>query len=152
MGAVSHKVCNMIFAIRRDNKPFEIITPQEHIKQGSFRLKIDYCRSTLENMEHQSSMPPYSFSKSPTCPQNQGSWLIKRTLMSHIDPYKVLHNFNILGWNFFIHSPFLCYLAAFSMLSFSPSRGFRRLLGDNCLLFTLLRDSSLCGGGTPVSH
>lgn len=33
MGAVSHKVCNMIFAILRDNKHFEIITPQEHIKQ-----------------------------------------------------------------------------------------------------------------------
>lgn len=33
MGAVSHKVCNMIFAILRDNKPFEIISPQEHIKQ-----------------------------------------------------------------------------------------------------------------------
>ena len=33
MGAVSHKVCNMIFAILRDNKPFKIITPQEHIKQ-----------------------------------------------------------------------------------------------------------------------
>ena len=33
MGAVSHKVCNMIFAILRDNKPFEIITPQEHIKK-----------------------------------------------------------------------------------------------------------------------
>ena len=35
MGAVSHKVCNMIFAILRDNKPFEIITPQEHIKQDN---------------------------------------------------------------------------------------------------------------------
>ena len=33
MGAVSHKVCNMIFAILRDSKPFEIITPHEHIKQ-----------------------------------------------------------------------------------------------------------------------
>ena len=33
MGAVSHKICNMIFAILRDNRPFEIITPQEHIKQ-----------------------------------------------------------------------------------------------------------------------
>ena len=33
MGAVSHKVCNMIFAILRDNRPFKIITPQEHIKQ-----------------------------------------------------------------------------------------------------------------------
>lgn len=32
MGAVSHKVCNMIFAILRDNKPFEIITPQEHVQ------------------------------------------------------------------------------------------------------------------------
>ena len=33
MGAVSHKVCNIIFAILRDSKPFEIITPQEHIKK-----------------------------------------------------------------------------------------------------------------------
>ena len=33
MGAVSHKVCNIIFAILRDNKPFEIIKPSEHIKQ-----------------------------------------------------------------------------------------------------------------------
>ena len=33
MEAVSHKVCNMIFAILRDNKPFKIIAPQEHIKQ-----------------------------------------------------------------------------------------------------------------------
>ena len=33
MGAVSHKVCKMIFAILRDSKPFEIITPQEHIKK-----------------------------------------------------------------------------------------------------------------------
>ena len=33
MGAVSHKVCNMIFAILRENKPFEIITPLEHMKQ-----------------------------------------------------------------------------------------------------------------------
>lgn len=32
MGAVSHKICNMIFAILRDGKPFEIITPQEHIR------------------------------------------------------------------------------------------------------------------------
>ena len=33
MGAVSHKVCKIIFAILRDNKPFEIITPEEHIQQ-----------------------------------------------------------------------------------------------------------------------
>lgn len=30
VGAVMHKVCNIIFAMLRDNKPFEIITPQEH--------------------------------------------------------------------------------------------------------------------------
>lgn len=33
MGAVSHKICNIIFAILRDEKPFEIIPPQEHVKQ-----------------------------------------------------------------------------------------------------------------------
>ncbi len=33
MGAVSHKVCNILFAILRDNKPFKIITPQEHNEQ-----------------------------------------------------------------------------------------------------------------------
>ena len=33
MGAVSHKVCNIIFAILRDNKPFEIITPEEHCRR-----------------------------------------------------------------------------------------------------------------------
>lgn len=33
MGAVSHKICNILFAILRDNKPFEIIKPEEHIKQ-----------------------------------------------------------------------------------------------------------------------
>lgn len=33
MGAVSHKVCNIIFAILRDNKPFGIIKPEKHIKQ-----------------------------------------------------------------------------------------------------------------------
>lgn len=33
MGAVSHKVCNIIFAMLRDEKPFAIITPQEHIRK-----------------------------------------------------------------------------------------------------------------------
>lgn len=33
VGAVMHKICNVIFAMLRDNKPFEIITPQEHCKQ-----------------------------------------------------------------------------------------------------------------------
>jgi len=30
LGAVMHKVCNIIFAVLRDNKEFEIITPEEH--------------------------------------------------------------------------------------------------------------------------
>ena len=33
VGAVMHKICNIIFAMLRDNKPFEVITPQEHCKQ-----------------------------------------------------------------------------------------------------------------------
>ena len=33
VGAVMHKICNIIFAMLRDNKPFQIITPQEHCNQ-----------------------------------------------------------------------------------------------------------------------
>ena len=33
VGAVMHKICNIIFAMLRDNKPFEIIPPQMHCKQ-----------------------------------------------------------------------------------------------------------------------
>ena len=33
VGAVMHKICNIIFAILRDNKPFEIITQQEHCER-----------------------------------------------------------------------------------------------------------------------
>ena len=33
IGAVMHKICNIIFAMLRDNKPFEVITPEEHCKQ-----------------------------------------------------------------------------------------------------------------------
>lgn len=33
MGVVSHKGCNIIFAILGNDKPFAIITPEEHIKQ-----------------------------------------------------------------------------------------------------------------------
>ena len=33
VGAVMHKICNIIFAMLRDNKPFEIITPHEHCEQ-----------------------------------------------------------------------------------------------------------------------
>ena len=40
MGAVSHKVCNIIFAMLRDKKPFAIITPQEHISQYAAKQNI----------------------------------------------------------------------------------------------------------------
>ena len=33
IGAVMHKICNIIFAMLRDNKPFKIITPHEHCEQ-----------------------------------------------------------------------------------------------------------------------
>ena len=33
VGAVMHKICNIIFAMLRDNKPFELITPEEHCEQ-----------------------------------------------------------------------------------------------------------------------
>ena len=33
VGAVMHKICNIIFAMLRDHKPFKIITPQEHCEQ-----------------------------------------------------------------------------------------------------------------------
>ena len=32
IGAVMHKVCNIIFAVLRDNSPFSLITPEEHRK------------------------------------------------------------------------------------------------------------------------
>lgn len=31
--AVMHKVCNIIFAVLRDDKPFQMISPEEHNKQ-----------------------------------------------------------------------------------------------------------------------
>lgn len=31
LSAVIHKLCNIIFAILRDNKSFEIISPEQHI-------------------------------------------------------------------------------------------------------------------------
>lgn len=33
VGAVMHKICNIIFAMLQDNKPFELITPEEHCKR-----------------------------------------------------------------------------------------------------------------------
>lgn len=32
LGAIMHKVCNIVFAILRDEKEFEIISPEEHQK------------------------------------------------------------------------------------------------------------------------
>jgi transposase len=32
LGAVMHKVCNIIFAVLRDNRPFTMITPEQHIQ------------------------------------------------------------------------------------------------------------------------
>jgi len=33
VGAVMHKICNILFAMLRDNKPFEMVTPQEHCER-----------------------------------------------------------------------------------------------------------------------
>lgn len=33
VGAIMHKICNIIFAMLRDNKPFELITPEEHCER-----------------------------------------------------------------------------------------------------------------------
>lgn len=33
LGAVMHKLCNIVFAVLRDEKPFELIEPQEHRQQ-----------------------------------------------------------------------------------------------------------------------
>ena len=32
LGAIMHKVCNIVFAMLRDNKPFEMTTPEEHCR------------------------------------------------------------------------------------------------------------------------
>lgn len=33
LGAVMHKLCNIVFAVLRDGRPFELITPQEHCQR-----------------------------------------------------------------------------------------------------------------------
>jgi len=33
LGAVAHKVCNIIFAVLRDNKPFAVISKDDHIRE-----------------------------------------------------------------------------------------------------------------------
>ena len=40
LGAVMHKVCNIIFALLRDDKEFALITPQEHIAQYHNRTVV----------------------------------------------------------------------------------------------------------------
>lgn len=42
MGAVMHKVCNIVFAILRDEKEFQIITPEEHQKKY-LKAKCDFA-------------------------------------------------------------------------------------------------------------
>jgi transposase len=39
LGAIMHKVCNIVFAVLRDEKQFEIITPEDHQKNY---LKVKY--------------------------------------------------------------------------------------------------------------
>lgn len=41
-GAVIHKVCNIVFAILRAKKEFEIITPEEHQK-NYLKAKCDFA-------------------------------------------------------------------------------------------------------------
>ena len=33
IGAVMHKICNIIYAMLRDNRPYELIAPEEHRKR-----------------------------------------------------------------------------------------------------------------------
>ncbi len=40
LGAIMHKVCNIVFAILRDKKEFEIITPEEH-QMNYLKAKCD---------------------------------------------------------------------------------------------------------------
>ena len=40
LGAVMHKVCNIVFAILRDEREFEIITPKEH-QMNYLKAKCD---------------------------------------------------------------------------------------------------------------
>lgn len=40
IGAVMHKVCNIIFAVLRDNKPFVLTTPEEHRKNYNSQLSL----------------------------------------------------------------------------------------------------------------
>ena len=42
LGAVMHKVCNIVFAILRDEKEFQIITPEEHQKEY-LKAKCDFA-------------------------------------------------------------------------------------------------------------
>ena len=37
LGAVMHKVCNIIFAVLRDEKPFAVVSKDDHIKEYQLR-------------------------------------------------------------------------------------------------------------------
>lgn len=40
IGAVMHKVCNIIFAVLRDEKPFALVTPQQHLEAYTAALDV----------------------------------------------------------------------------------------------------------------
>lgn len=46
LGAVSHKLCNIVFAILRDHKPFVMKTPEQH--QDHYIASSDSCTTTLK--------------------------------------------------------------------------------------------------------
>ena len=45
VGAVMHKICNIIFAMLRDNKPFELVTPQEHCERYATEHLVKACKA-----------------------------------------------------------------------------------------------------------
>jgi len=46
LGAVSHKLCNIVFAVLRDHKPFIMKTPQQH--QADYIASSDSCITALK--------------------------------------------------------------------------------------------------------
>jgi len=47
IGAVMHKLCNIVFAVLRDEKPFVLITPEEHCNAYSKHTKLPICNLQL---------------------------------------------------------------------------------------------------------
>lgn len=52
IGAIMHKICTIIFAMFRDNKPFEMITPQEHCKHYAAQHSAKTDKATLKAIYH----------------------------------------------------------------------------------------------------